>query len=291
MSSHNNTQATKKTFLKGAIWGSTLALISMGGGVYYAGTIEPRWVERVKLTLAIPGLPAAFDGITIAHITDLHFGAYVPAHYLREVLNSVSSARPDCIVVTGDFVHRTARLTPDIADTLSLLDAKEGVYGVLGNHDHWFGACRVERFLANAGIKILRNESVPLKRGDSRIWLLGLDDAYEGADDLDRTMAAVPEEETKILLAHEPDVADETMKRKIALQLSGHSHGGQVRIPGIGPLVLPAMGRKYPAGLYQVGNGFLYTNRGLGVIFPPVRFNCRPEMTFITLRSKRPAVR
>ncbi len=281
-------KVSRRAFLKGLLWGGAIGILSVGGGVYYAGMVEPQWLERVSLTLPVPGLPHSFDGVTLAHISDLHFGAYVQTGYLRRALISVSSYRPDYILVTGDFVHRTARLTDHISEALATLRADGGVYGVLGNHDHWFGPDVVERFVADAGVQILRNASVPLTRNGERIWLLGMDDAWEGADDLDRTLEGVPEGEVKILMAHEPDTADRTMERGIALQLSGHSHGGQVRLPGVGPLVLPVLARKYPAGLYRVGDGFLYTNRGLGMVFPPVRFNCRPEITLITLRSAPP---
>ncbi len=278
-------KTTRRAFLKGLLWGSALSILSVGGGVYYAGTVEPRWLERVALTIPVPGLPHSFDGVTLAHISDLHFGAYVPFEYLRRALISTSAYRPDYILVTGDFIHRTARLNGDIAKALALLRADGGVYGVLGNHDHWFGPDVVEQLASDAGIRILRNASVPLERNGERIWLLGMDDAWQGADDLERTLEGVPENEVRILMAHEPDVADRTMAHGIALQLSGHSHGGQVRLPGIGPLVLPELARKYPAGLYRVGDGFLYTNRGLGMVFPPVRFHCRPEITLITLKS------
>jgi uncharacterized protein len=159
---------------------------------------------------------------------------------------------------------------------------------ILGNHDHWNNAAIVEGALQDRGIPVLRNRSVPLERGHHRIWIAGIDDALVEAADLDKALHNVPRSETTLLLAHEPDFADFAARFPVDLLLSGHSHGGQVRLPGIGALILPALARKYPIGLNRVGSLQVYTNRGLGVINPPVRFYCPPEVTFVTLFSSPP---
>jgi predicted MPP superfamily phosphohydrolase len=153
----------------------------------------------------------------------------------------------------------------------------------LGNHDHWNDATIVAGALLDRGIRVLRNESFAIERGHERLWISGVDDVLEKQDDLAKTLAAVPETEATVLLAHEPDFADYVAGFPVDLQLSGHSHGGQVRIPGIGPIVLPALARKYHTGLNRVGRLQVYTSRGLGVINPPVRLNCPPEITLLTL--------
>ena len=158
---------------------------------------------------------------------------------------------------------------------------------MLGNHDHWTDAEIVHRVLAERGITVLRNASFVLERGNKRLWIAGIDDAYEGKADLPAALAEVPTGEATILLAHEPDYADYVAPFPVDVQLSGHSHGGQVRLPGIGPLILPALARKYHTGRYRVGSLQLCTSRGIGVINPPVRFNCPPEVTLITLKSAR----
>jgi len=157
------------------------------------------------------------------------------------------------------------------------------VLAVLGNHDHWNSARIVEGALLDRGIKVLRNDAVPLERDSQRIWISGVDDALVRTANLSQALRNVPPSEATILLAHEPDFADYAASFPVDLQLSGHSHGGQVRLPGLGALVLPEMAEKYPIGLNRVGALQVYTNRGLGVINPPVRFQCPPEVTFVTL--------
>jgi predicted MPP superfamily phosphohydrolase len=154
---------------------------------------------------------------------------------------------------------------------------------ILGNHDHWNDAAIVTGALVDRGIRVLRNESFAIERGHERLWISGVDDVLEKQDDLPKTLAAVPETEATVLLAHEPDFADYVAGFPVDLQLSGHSHGGQVRIPGLGPIVLPDLARKYHSGLNRVGRLQVYTSRGLGVINPPVRLNCPPEITLLTL--------
>ncbi len=154
---------------------------------------------------------------------------------------------------------------------------------ILGNHDHWNGPEIVAHALDRHGLNVLRNQSLPLERGGQRIWIVGLDDVIAHANDLDKALEGIPSAETKIVAVHEPDFADEAAKYPVDLQLSGHSHGGQVRIPFLGAPILPHLGRKYPVGLNRVRDLQVYTNRGIGVISPPVRLNCPPEVTLITL--------
>jgi predicted MPP superfamily phosphohydrolase len=139
--------------------------------------------------------------------------------------------------------------------------------------------------LHDRGIRVLRNQSHVIERGQQRLWFAGVDDVFEETADLPQALKDVPAIEATILLAHEPDFADYASRFPVDLQLSGHSHGGQVRIPGVGPIVLPILGRKYHTGLNQAGRMQVYTTRGLGVINPPVRFNCLPEVTLLTLRK------
>lgn len=154
---------------------------------------------------------------------------------------------------------------------------------VLGNHDCWNDAGIVAGSLKDRGITVLRNQAVAIERGRERIWIAGTGDAIVEDVDLPGALKPVPAGECTVLLAHEPDFADHAAGYDIDLQLSGHSHGGQVRLPGIGALILPELAKKYPEGLNRIRNLQLYTNRGLGVISPPVRLNCPPEITFLSL--------
>jgi predicted MPP superfamily phosphohydrolase len=142
------------------------------------------------------------------------------------------------------------------------------------------------RSIKHTGITLLRNQAVPLTRGRSSLYLVGIDDLWQELADMPQALERVPGSGCKIALMHEPDFADIAAQARIDLQLSGHSHGGQVRLPGIGPLILPRYGEKYPMGLARVGAlTQVYTTRGVGVLPPPVRFNCPPEVTFLTLTT------
>jgi predicted MPP superfamily phosphohydrolase len=166
---------------------------------------------------------------------------------------------------------------------LRALRAPLGVYGIMGNHERRLPAEQGEMPFHRAGLTILANAAHEIVIDGASLWIVGMDDLIMRRGDLARALDRVPQEAFKILLVHEPDFVDRAARFSIDLQLSGHTHGGQIRLPGIGPLLLPVLGRKYPMGLYKVGRTWLYTNRGLGVTRPPMRFNCRPEITLFTL--------
>jgi predicted MPP superfamily phosphohydrolase len=192
--------------------------------------------------------------------------------------------QPDLIVVTGDFV--TGRVDQGALYTHMtqlVAAAPDGMWAIMGNHDHWSKVKVVREVLESAGVIELRNAHTIIERGGQALWLAGVDDVWERHHDLRQALTGIPTDATTILLAHEPDYADEVFPLgRVALQLSGHSHGGQVRLPGIGAPVTPQMGTKYPIGLRQLGSMWLYTNRGVGQSHS-IRINCRPEVTEITL--------
>ena len=194
--------------------------------------------------------------------------------------------------MTGDFVSRITHGEPDLIESeLGRLHAPAGVWAILGNHDHWRGAEIVEAAVQRAGIRLLRNDNASIGRKDQELWMAGVDDVLLGHPDLRMAMDGVPGDAAAILLAHEPDFADmAALDSRIALQLSGHSHGGQVRLPFLGSIIVPPLAKKYPKGLRQINAMRLYTNCGLGNIFLPVRFNCRPEVTLLSLRSDATAL-
>jgi hypothetical protein len=250
----------------------------------------------VKIEIPLARLPESFDGLTIAQLSDFHYEDHFSIFPIRKSVEMVRSLRPDLIVLTGDFVtaplieqpdslRRAANTAAPCAEILQELEAPMGRFAILGNHDGAAGAVRIARTLGEHGIPVLRNRSVPLERGTHRLWLAGIDDALRGEPDLGFAIEKVPVNEATILLAHEPDFADEASLRAVDLQLSGHSHGGQIWIPGIGAPWLPPLSRKYPRGLYQIGKLTLYTNIGIGTIRAPIRINCPPEVTLITLRA------
>ena len=259
-----------------------------------AAVLEPNDPLLVQLTLPIKRLPAAWDGLRIAQLSDFHYDADFSVVPLRKAIETLNRLQPDLILLTGDFVtvpmfsskrKKAADVIEPCTQLLAQLKAKIGVFACLGNHDAMTDPNRIVDVLQGHNIKVLRNRSEPLEKDGTRLWLAGVDDVIEESADLDITLQEVPADEPVVLMAHEPDFATHVAKYPVDLQLSGHSHGGQVRIPLIGAPVLPEMGVKFPKGLYQVGGLTLYTNVGIGTVRLPVRFHCPPEITLLTLKS------
>ncbi len=274
---------SRRRFLKRGLIASGAAL---GGGALWSAFGERTWLTARRVSVPIANLPPALDGFTIAHLSDLHRGPYISGEHIREAAAIAVSHTPDLIVLTGDHISYTAEYAKSCAEALSPLNAPHGLYAVLGNHEYWTGTVdRAADACRDAGARLLVNEAVPIDVGDARWWLCGVDDIWEGRPDLDTTLANVPPEHLKILLCHEPDFADEAAKHGIHLQLSGHSHGGQVRLPAVGPIVLPTYAHKYPYRLQRVAETptQVYTTTGVGVTFPPIRINCRPEVAILRL--------
>jgi predicted MPP superfamily phosphohydrolase len=253
--------------------------------------IAPHVPVAEHISLRLPRLPEAFHGFRIVLMGDLHFGPYVGKAQVERAVRLAISLKPDLTILAGDFVSHPlrerngplgARHAEPCAQALQQLKGTP-IVSILGNHDHWNDPDLVAEILDSHGLPVLRNQSMPLERDGQRIWIVGVDDVYERANDLDKALQGVPPTEATIVAVHEPDFADEIARHPIDLQLSGHSHGGQVRIPGYGAPILPQLGRKYPMGLNRVNNLQVYTNRGIGMVFPPVRLNCPPEVTLITL--------
>ena len=258
-------------------------------GLYEYINIEKTWFKINKLKLSLRNLNPAFEGMKIVHLSDLHFGSLITVERFSDVVQMVNRQDPDLILITGDIIdHSTPKpRIPEYIDELAKLTAALGVFAVLGNHDHWLDADLALWMLEQSGIKELNNRVETLSQGEALFHLCGLDDYMVGAQDLDSVLDVLPESGCAVLLVHEPDYADfSAATRRFSLQLSGHSHGGQVDIPLYGPPIIPDYARKYPRGLYDVYGMALYTNTGIGMIPPYVRFNCRPEVAvFILERS------
>lgn len=251
---------------------------------WYAWRVEPFWLSVERIALRLPRLPRDWDGVTLAQLSDLHLGPVIGPPHLHAAVDLTLDLQPDLIVITGDFVSSLRQgEAEELEKALRRLRAPVGVFASLGNHDWWTSAAVVAEAVRRSGVTLLRNEHVAL---GENFYLAGVDDVWERQADLARALRGLPDEACTLLLAHEPDYADIVAKDgRVALQLSGHSHGGQVRIPFVGPIALPYLGRKYPAGWRQIGGLQLYTNRGLGVVLPAARFNCRPEITLFTLQG------
>jgi predicted MPP superfamily phosphohydrolase len=279
-----DTVCTRRNFL-GLAAGSAAAL------AFYAGEIARHELEIVYLTVTLPRLPDAFAGMKIVQISDIHFQEYTEAAFLDAIVRKANAVAPDLVVLTGDFVSSKPLPRPfsiglgyHCAEHLSRLTCPLR-YAILGNHDCLVGAHAITGALHTYGIPVLANSFVPLERNGQRIWLAGIKDALEDKPDLDATLpAGLSEHEPVILLAHEPDFADYAVGRQVDLVLSGHTHGGQILLPLLPPLLLPDMGIKYVHGLFRMRDGMqLYVNRGIGAVTLPFRFRCQPEITVITL--------
>jgi len=279
---------SRRRFLR-TVGGSVLGLGATAiGGTAWITKVEPQLVETTYLTLPLANLPPAFDGITLVQVSDWHLADWMTLDHMLEIAHQANDLQPDILVMTGDFLTWFGSTTyDDITRSMSAFTAKESVLAILGNHDHWTDAAKVAEAVGKAtNTVLLLNEHVVLTRGNDHLYIAGVDDIWEKKNDLDRALAGIPVDSAVILLAHEPDYADEVaLSLRVGLMLSGHSHGGQVRLPFIGALVTPYLGRKYDMGLYKVGNMTLYTNRGVGMLSPNVRFNCRPEITHFTLKA------
>lgn len=246
---------------------------------------HPSQFELENLEVTIPGLDPAFDGYRLVQISDIHLGHWMTAERLHGLVGLVNAQQPDAIAITGDFVSYVLDgVLDDLQAGLSHLRARDVVTAVMGNHDHWLDVSRVRRTLAQSSVVELQNEIYTLRRRQARLHIAGVDDIFVGANDLDAVLAQLPPDGPAILLAHEPDFADTSAATgRFALQLSGHSHGGQIVLPRFGPLRGPHF-KRYPNGRYQVGQMVQYTNRGVGTSIFRLRLNCKPEITVITLR-------
>ncbi len=254
----------------------------------YGSKIEPNWIEVVPIQLVIPNLTPAFNEFKIVQISDLHSSHFMPEKRLNKIVKLVNQQQPDAIAITGDLITKYERFNlKKLEKTLSKLVSHECTLTVLGNHDHWDKVTDLlKQTLVDSNVTNLDNQVYVIKRGTEKLAFAGVDDPYWGKPDLEKVISQLPNDNVAVLLVHEPDYIGISAKtHKFALQLSGHSHGGQIRIPFLDPLVLPPGGRKYFVGLNQVEDTIEYTNRGLGMTGLPLRFNSRPEITVFTLHT------
>ena len=277
---------TRRKFIRLA---ATAGLAALAADTTLFAPNRPRIVRQ---EIALRRWPARLEGFTIALLSDFHYDPYFSVHPLRSAIGMVNGLRPDLIALTGDFVSvpwfgdpaEAASAAEPCAQLLRQMRAPHGLWAVMGNHDAFTDPDRVTSTLRSTGIQVLLNQSEPIERDGARFWLGGVDDVLGGTADLDATLRDIPANEAAVLLAHEPDYADTVARYSVDLQLSGHTHGGQVRVPFVRPLYLPDLAKKYVWGMYRIRGLALYTNPGLGTVNVPVRMNCPPEITLLTIR-------
>lgn len=270
---------------KGMHW--LLGLLGVGAlcGAYGYGW-ERHQLEVVSLSITLPDWPQALKGVRLVHFSDTHLGPYWGLEQLQRVVDVINREKPDLICFTGDLVDESTRLLSAAVPMLRGLQAPLGKFAVLGNHDWRYGQQDViHQALVDADFQVLDNRHVRTEYKGAGLYVAGVDDVLHGTPDVQAALAGIAPGEPVILLVHEPDFADVAARHHVHLQLSGHSHGGQVRLPLIGHVLTPPLGQKYVSGLMQAGERKMpvYTSRGLGTTILPVRFLCRPEVTVLTL--------
>ena len=246
-------------------------------------------IDLVEIDIELDNLGWNFHNFRILNITDVHLGQWINPEYLDELVDYVNTLNIDLITLTGDyFSYNLKEYEDSLEESFKKLKAKYGKFGVLGNHDHWMDADKIRKIFNNSNIVDLSNNVYTLKKGKDCLNLAGVDSCTVCADNLDKVLKELPENNPSILLAHEPDFAKESSKtNRFDLQISGHSHGGQFIIPKFE--TTPFRGpnsTKYPVGIYKVGNMIQYTSKGLGTNSFRIRINCKPEITILTLKSK-----
>lgn len=248
---------------------------------------DPSSFDIVPISIAIPRLDPAFQGYRLVQISDIHIGQWLTIERMQGVMDLVNLQKPDLVAITGDFISYIFEpLARSLADSLKMLHPRDAAVAVLGNHDHWAGAERIRDLMKKSNIKDLSNDIFTISRDDAELHIAGVDSIMVNQDRLDLVMKKMPPVGPAILLAHEPDFADVSSKTgRFSLQISGHSHGGQFIIPGLGTPIRGYHFWKYPLGRYKVGDMVQYTNRGLGTNLFWSRINCPPEITVFTLET------
>ncbi|OKP85237.1 phosphoesterase [Paenibacillus helianthi] len=273
---------TRRQFLaRGAATVIGAGLVTSG----YAWQGEPNWLDITRLELSFKNLPSAFAGTRLVHFSDVHLGFNKDVHDLKRLAGHIKEAQPDIICFTGDIVDSYAEDLKESVPILAEMSAPLGKYAILGNHDYK-NTELLTRLLNDAGFRVLRNQSYLIQQGGATIAVTGIDDMLHGKPDPQAALKGVPEDMFTLLMMHEPDYADTAEAYPFHLQLSGHSHGGQIRLPFLGAAYTPYGGNKYISGLYYTEKKRMpvYVNRGVGETYMPFRFMCRPELTIFTLR-------
>jgi predicted MPP superfamily phosphohydrolase len=263
-----------------------MPLLAASAASAYAGLIEPHSYELTKTDVAIRDLPDAFDGFRIAQITDVHHSRIVPIAEVRRVVELALAAKPDLIALTGDYTTSYRRYIEPCAEALGGLSAPEGVWAVLGNHDHYTDPQLTIRALKRHRINVLENANTTLRRGGDTLQLAGIGDWTWNRGDWERSLYGIDKTRPTVMLSHQPVVLDLPEVEGISLILSGHTHGGQVSLPLVGPPLRFARDFKYVRGLYEKNGTRLYVSAGTGMIGLPVRLGVRPEISILRLRKQ-----
>jgi predicted MPP superfamily phosphohydrolase len=274
----------RRRFLRGAL-GCALG-VPLAGAAY--GRAEASWVGVTRHTVPVPRLPAPFAGLKVALLTDPHHGPFNSLALIREAVAQVNALSPDLIALSGDFIQgpRRSYIRPCFR-ALAELRAPLGVFAVPGNHDHNYGNYReVRRAMRDHGLLDVTNAGRWVEAAGSRLRVCGVDDLWHGRQDLKAALGDLGPDDAVLLLSHNPDYAERLTDRRVGLVLSGHMHGGQIVIPGVGYHRIPSRyGLKYLEGLVQAPCTQVFVSRGVGTVGLPFRFGCPPEVNLLTLAA------
>ncbi|MBI3398199.1 MAG: metallophosphoesterase [Deltaproteobacteria bacterium] len=270
---------SRRQFLKGAMTVGAIALIT--DGIFY----EPRHVVIERRTIAINNLPDAFEGFRMCQITDVHHGPFVGLGFIEGIVDKANSLNHDLMVLIGDYVFGSRKYIEPAISVLGRLKSPHGVLAVLGNHDHYEGAELTKDVFSKYNIPVITNSHRLVEIKNKAVCIAGVGDFYEDMQDLRAALKGVPDDIPRILLSHNPDYAEVMPKtERVDLVLAGHTHGGQIRLPfSIAPVNMSNYGQRYTGGLVKLTHTQVYVSRGIGMVGFPVRFNCPPEITMITL--------
>jgi uncharacterized protein len=272
-----STPVSRRGFLKLGL-GATLV-------ASYPILIERYLIFTNYYRIPVPRLPQAFAGLRVVQIADVHYGLLVPLALVRHVVETANQIPRDIIVCTGDYVHERHSTTQidEVWPILAELNAPLGVLSVLGNHDHWANTAHSDAWLKKTG-QDLRHKTRAIERNGERLWFAGAGDFWEDHRSIDGLLSEIPENECRVVLAHNPDSADTKFSLPVDLMLSGHTHGGQVQLPLLGALVLPVSNKTYSSGLVRSPRGTrVFISKGIGWAILPIRFNCAPEIAVLEL--------
>jgi len=281
-------KVTRRSFLNKSMKGilGVAALFSLPLG--YSNQGERFWYKVNQVPISFNRLPSAFQGLRLVQFSDVHIGHYFAERHLLKIVEMIQSLRPDMICFTGDLVEQDGSVLQACIPVLSKLKAPLGKWAVPGNHDYRGNIHQVVEGLEKADFEVLINRNKKIIKEHQSITMIGVDDSLNGNPNMIKAISGTHENEFKILLSHIPDYADIAKHYPIDIQLSGHSHGGQIRIPFYGSVITPIGAKKYIDGLYHIqdSNLVLYVNRGIGTTVMPLRFACRPEITLFTFHTK-----
>ena len=251
----------------------------------YARLIEPHYYQVSETDIFLRDLPERFEGFRITQITDVHHSRIVGLEEVQRVTQLAQQTRPDLIALTGDYTTSYRRYIEPCAEALGGLRAPEGVWAVLGNHDHYTDPELTTRALERNHVAVLNNANTTIRRGADVLQLAGIDDWSWAGADWSRALNGLDQKNPTVLLSHQPIVLDLPQAQEVSLILSGHTHGGQITLPLLGPPArFATKDLKYARGLFRRGETQLYVSSGTGVIGLPVRLGVRPEIAVLRLR-------